>query len=116
MVRTLCGSQHIPQHWASQINDALPEPMGRSVNVHRPCLFPLTITDAQGKQTQRDPSERLMTPFEQLCSIEEIDTHLTDGQSLEALYEYAQAVTDTQAAEALQTARHTLFTAIFKQA
>ncbi len=116
VVRTLCGSQHIPQHWASQINDALLEPMYRSVNVHRPCLFPLTITDAQGKQIKRDPSERLMTPFEQLCAIEEIDTHLTDGQSLEALHEYAQAVTDTQAAEALQTARHTLFTAIFKQA
>ena len=56
-----------------------------------------------------------MTPFEKLCSIDKVEEHLKEGIRLQSLHDYANTMTDTQAAEALQTARQQLFARIFKQ-
>ena len=56
-----------------------------------------------------------MTPFEKLCAIDKVEEHLKEGVSLQSLHHYANAMTDTQAAKALQTAKQQLFAKIFKR-
>ena len=56
-----------------------------------------------------------MTPFEKLGSIDNVESYLKEGVSLQSLNDYAKAMTDIQAAEILQTAKQQLFAKIFKQ-
>lgn len=56
-----------------------------------------------------------MTPFEKLCAIDDIENYLEKGITVQSLHDYANAMTDTQAAQALQAARQQLFAKIFKQ-
>ena len=61
MVRKIFGYAHIPQHWASLINDFNRQYLNPYVNFHRPCLFPEIIIDSKGKQRKRYPYDSLMT-------------------------------------------------------
>ena len=115
VIRKLLGYSHIPQRWATEINDMLLEPIYRYLNFHRPCFFPTVYIDSKGKQRKKYKYENLMTPFEKLCSIKHVETYLKEGVSLQALQQYANAVTDTEAAAALQTARQQLFNKVFKE-
>lgn len=104
-----------PQHGAKEINQVLLEPMYRYLNFHRPCFFPTIVIDSKGKQKKKYEYKNLMTPFEKLSSIDNIEAHLKEGVTLQSLHDYANAMTDTQAAKALPTAKQQLFARIFKQ-
>ena len=69
VVRKICGHGHIPQRWASLINDFNRQHLNPYINYHRPCLFPVIITDSKGKQRKRYPYQSLMTPYEKLKSL-----------------------------------------------
>ena len=69
VVRKIFGHGHIPQRWASLINDFNRQHLNPYINYHRPCLFPVIITDSKGKQRKRYPYQSLMTPYEKLKSL-----------------------------------------------
>ena len=116
VIRKHFGYAHIPQHWATTMNETLGEPLYRYQNFHRPCFFPRVITDDKGKQRKVYPYENLMTPFEKLLSIDNVDQYLKENITLNALQQYAQAKTDTEAARELKQAKQGLFDRIAKEA
>jgi transposase InsO family protein len=115
VIRKHFGYNHIPQHWASDINKTLQEPLYRYQNFHRPCFFPITITDSKGKQKKKYLYENLMTPFEKLISLENVEQYFNEGVTLEELSTYASAKSDAQAAKELRNSKQALFAKIFKQ-
>ena len=115
VVRKLLGHAHIPQRWASLLNAFHRRHLNPYVNYHRPCLFPVTLTDKAGKQRKRYPYESLMTPYEKLKSIADAKTYLKPGLSFAILDEVAYRISDNAAADALQQARRKLFTTIYEQ-
>jgi transposase InsO family protein len=115
VIRKHFGYEHIPQHWASEINEALSEPLYRYQNFHRPCFFPSTIIDDKGKQRKTYPYKNLMTPIEKLLSIDNVEQHLKEGVTILVLQQYAQAKTDTEAAHELKQAKRNLFERIFQK-
>ena len=91
------------------------EALNKSINYHRPCLFPETVTDKTGKKRKRYPYESLMTPYEKLKSLDEARTYLKPGVSFDILDKVAYRTSDSAAADALQQARRALFTTIHEQ-
>ena len=85
VVRKLLGHAHIPQRWASLLNDFHRRHLNPYVNYHRPCLFPVTITDKAGKQRKRYPYESLMTPYEKLKSIPDAKTYCLGSETCETV-------------------------------
>lgn len=114
VIRKHFGYSHIPQHWASQINTSLQEPLYRYQNFHRPCFFAQTVIDSKGKKKKTYPYDKLMTPYESLIAIPEVEQHLKENVHLADLEAYAKAMTDNQAAQDLQKAKQKLFANIFK--
>ncbi|MCP4406288.1 MAG: transposase family protein, partial [Gammaproteobacteria bacterium] len=49
IVRKHLDYHHIPQKWAPLINDFHQNYLNPYINYHRPCFFPITITDSKGK-------------------------------------------------------------------
>jgi transposase InsO family protein len=109
IVRKHLGYAHIPQHFASQINAFLSEYLNPYVNFHRPCFFPETITDAKGRQRKRYRFETMMTPFEKFKSLPRPEQYLKPGITLKQLDATATAMSDNQAAEQMNQAKHRLF-------
>ena len=52
----------IPQQWANAVNALCRDFLNPYLNFHRPCLFPESVTDAQGKTRKRYPLDGVMTP------------------------------------------------------
>jgi len=115
VVRKVFGYTHIPQKWAPEINKFNRTYLNPYLNYHRPCFFPETITNAKGKQQKVYPYKNVMTPFEKLKSLPKVDEYLKPEISLDILDEYALKMSDNEAADYLQKARHKLFCLIFKQ-
>ena len=112
VVRKIFGHGHIPQRWASLINDFNRQHLNPYINYHRPCLFPVIITDSKGKQRKRYPYQSLMTPYEKLKSLPDADQYLKPGITLDAI---AYRQSDNEAADELQKARRQLFKTIHER-
>lgn len=115
VVRKLFGYTHIPQRWAAEINAFNRQHLDPYLNFHRPCFFPIIVTDAKGKQRKRYPYDALMTPYEKLKSLPDAATALQPGMSFEILDAVAHAMSDNQAADQLQQARRELFNKIHER-
>ena len=115
VVRKIFGYGHIPSRFAQQIHLFNQEILNPYVNYHRPCFFPETHTDAQGRQRKRYRYETMMTPYEKLKSLPGAETYLKPGLSFAILDQVAYAISDNQAADRLQKARHKLFHTIREQ-
>lgn len=115
VVRKLLGHAHIPRRWAGPLNEFHRRHLNPYVNYHRPCLFPVTITDKKGRQRKRYPYASLMTPYEKLKSLDDAQTYLKPDLSFAILDRIAYQVSDNAAADALQQARRELFTTIHEQ-
>ena len=98
-VRKRIKHAHIPQRWASLLNDFHRQHINPYVNYHRPCLFPVTVTDKTGKQRKRYPYESLMTLYEKLKSLPDVKTYLKPGVSFDRLDIIAYWISDNAAAE-----------------
>jgi len=107
VVRKHLGSAHIPQQCAEQVNAFCPHHLNPYVNVHRPCFFPETITDAKGKERKRDHDRDMKTPYEQLKSLPDVRQSLTLGMTVKQWDVIASSIRDTAAAMALDHARST---------
>jgi len=112
VIRKVLGYHHIPQKWASLINEFNQSYLNPHINYHRPCFFPETVTDSKGKQKKTYPYKAMMTPYDKLKSLPDAENYLKDGVSFEIMNKIAYAMTDNQSAEKLQKARQLLFKTI----
>jgi len=112
VIRKVLGYHHIPQKWASLINEFNQSYLNPHINYHRPCFFPETVTDSKGKQKKTYPYKAMMTPYDKLKSLPDAENYLKDGISFEIMNKIAYSMTDNQSAEKLQKARQLLFKTI----
>ena len=115
VIRKQFGHGHIPQHYATQMNEFNRRYLNPHINYHRPCLYPETITDATGKQRKTYPYKNMMTPYEKLKSLPNSEQCLKPTLSFAILDKVAYEITDNQSAERLQKARKQLFKTINEQ-
>ena len=112
IVRKHFGYQHIPQHFAAQVNTFCQDFLNPYVNFHRPCFFAETLTDPKGKIRKRYLQKNMMTPYEKLKSLPKAKDFLQPDISLTQLDLIATATSDNEAARRLNEARTKLFQSI----
>ena len=108
IVRKHLGYPHIPQKWAPLINRLYRDHLNPYVNYHRPCFFPVVVTDPKGKQKK-------YYPYEQLKSLSKLETFLKAGITFKQLDEIAFTISDNEAAKQLKQAKQQLFNTITEQ-
>jgi hypothetical protein len=59
-VRKPLGYSHIPQRFATVVNEFCRSHLNSYINFHRPCLFAEIITDAKGRQRKRYPYKLIL--------------------------------------------------------
>ena len=109
VVRKHLGYGHVPGRFADAVNDFTFNVLSPYLNFHRPCFFPQTFIDDQGRQRKRYPYAALMTPYEKLRSLPSLDHFLKPGITLETLNALALKTSDNDAARHLNQARDKLF-------
>jgi transposase InsO family protein len=114
VVRKHLGYAHIAQRWAPTLNVFHREHFNPYINFHRPCFFPRLVTDAKGRERRHYPYEAMMTPYDKLKSLPNAAHHLKPGVTFEHLDALAHRISDNDAAEQLQRAKHLLFKTIFE--
>jgi hypothetical protein len=115
VVRKHMGYSHIPQQFAKPINAFYLETFNPWLNLHRPCLFATSVTNAKGKIVKRYRHEDVKTPLECLAqlSLNNLAT-FKPGISLAALQLQASSQTDLAAAQTMQRAKRKLFAGFTK--
>ena len=114
IVRKHLGYGHIPGRFAARVNAFTLDVLSPYVNFHRPCFFPRTTIDAKGRQRRLYRYEDMMTPFDKLTSLPDVETMLKPGRRLATLQAQAHAISDSAAAHALNRAKAALFEEILK--
>jgi transposase InsO family protein len=109
IIRKHLGYAHIPQHFAQEVNAFVRQYLNPYVNLHRPCLFAQSHTDAKGKTTKRYPQGLVATPLEKLVCLTPAQQNLKLGVSLQQLQDQAAQHSDSEAAQQLHQARTKLF-------
>ena len=109
MVRKAFGYSHIPQRFAAHINVFCRDHLNPYVNLHRPCLFAKEVIDAKGKIRKTYPLEMVQTPLDKLASLPGVDAYLRQCITITQLQLQAKALSDLDAANALNVARLKLF-------
>lgn len=108
-VRKHLGYEHIPGHFAQEVNAFTVNVLSPYLNFHRPCFFPEEIIDTKGKRKKRYPYANLMTPYDKLKSLPEAGRYLKPGITLKQLDDIAMQCSDNEAARRLNKAREELF-------
>ncbi len=112
VVRKHLGYSHIPGHFATQVNTFTQCLLSPYLNFHRPCFFPTEVIDAKGRIRKRYRYEDMMTPYEKLKSLPNTSQYLKPGVTFGQLDAIAYAISDNEAAQALNEARAQLFRSI----
>lgn len=112
-VRKILGYCHIPQRFASLVNEFNQQHLVPYLNFHRPCFFSHTIIDDKGKQRKKYHYEDMMTPYDKLKSLDNAEQYLKEGVSFKQLDAMANTISDNEAARQWQAARTQLFNTIF---
>jgi hypothetical protein len=103
---------HIKQKWAPEINTFYKKYLNPYINYHRPCFFPETKIDSKGKEKKIYPYNAMMTPYEKLKSLPNVETFLKPGVTIGVLDKLAAEKTDLEAARLLYEKRSALFSKI----
>ena len=109
VVRKQLGYVHIPQVYASAINQYHRDFLNIYVNFHRPCFFAVSVVDHRGKVKKTYPYHEVMTPYEKLKSLPGVQSYLHPGVTLEKLDDIANEMSDNEFAERMVEARSNLF-------
>jgi transposase InsO family protein len=115
IIRKHLGYSHIRQHLAPLVNQFHHDYLNPYINYHRPCFFPVTKTNAKGKQVKTYPYESMMTPYEKFRSLHESGQYLKPGITLKQLDAIAFSINDNEAARQLKEAKQQLFKTISEQ-
>ena len=115
VVRKHMGYSPIPQQFAKPINTFYQETFNPWLNLHRPCLFATSVTNAKGKIVKRYRHEDVKTPLECLAQLSANNlATFKPGISLAALQALAQSQTDLVVAQTMQRAKIELFASFAK--
>jgi transposase InsO family protein len=115
VIRKHFGYSHIPQPFAEPVNELCQTYLMPYLNFHRPCFFPTTEIDAQGKAVKHYRYADMMTPYEKLKSLPGRDSFLKPGITFAQLDKDSMAMTDNEAAALFTSQRNKIFKQIFKQ-
>jgi len=85
------------------------------LNFHRPCAFATSIVDHKGKIKKIYPLKNYKTPYDKFKSLPHCRQYLKKGSSIQQLDRIANAHTDNQMAQIVQTHRKELFAKIFQK-
>jgi transposase InsO family protein len=114
VVRKHLGYAHIPSRFASEVNVFSQQLLSPYLNFHRPCFFPVEVTDSKGRIRKHYPYEQMMTPYDKLKSLPSASEYLKPSITFEQLDAIAYAISDNDAAHRLNQARAKLFRFIYK--
>nr|VFJ47771.1 MAG: Integrase core domain-containing protein [Candidatus Kentron sp. FW]VFJ62302.1 MAG: Integrase core domain-containing protein [Candidatus Kentron sp. FW] len=109
VVRKHLGYAHIPSRFATKANFFTQQVLSPYLNFHRPCFFPIEVTDAKGRIRKRYPYDRIMTPYDKLKSLPDAEHHLKPNTTFQQLDAIAYSISDNDAALHLSQARAELF-------
>jgi len=109
VVRKQLGYVHIPQPYATTINQYHRDFLNVYVNFHRPCFFAVSVVDHRGKVKKTYPYDEVMTPYDKLKSLPEAESYLQPGVTLQQLDDIANQMSDNEFAERMVKARSNLF-------
>ena len=112
VVRRYLGHEHIPRHFAPQVDAFAREHLSPYLNYHRPCLFASEREGANGRIRRVYRARDVRTPYDKLRSLPGARTHLKPGVTFADLDSEAHAISDLQGARALDAARNRLFQTI----
>ena len=112
VIRKQLGHGHIPSRCAAQVNAFTQQVLSPYLNFHRPCFFPTEEVDARGRVRKRYRDADIMTPYEKLKSLPNAAACLKPGTTFVKLDAAAFAMSDNEAAQALDEARTRLFRSI----
>ncbi|MCY3705998.1 MAG: integrase [Gammaproteobacteria bacterium] len=112
VVRRFLGHDHIPQRFAPRVDAFAQEHLSPYLNYHRPCLFATEHEGANGRIRRVYRAADVQTPYDKLRSLPGADACLRPGVSFPELDAQARAVSDLQAARALNAERARLFRTI----
>lgn len=112
IIRKHMSYHHIPQPYASRINQFYREHLIPYLNFHRPCAFPKVEILPNGKKRITYPPENYRTPYEKLKSLPNWQQYLRPGITPAMLDAQAKAKTPNQAARGMQEAKMKLFDVI----
>ena len=115
IVRKHWGYSHIQQRWAPLVDPFHRAYLNLCINDHRPCFFPVTKTNAKGKQVKTYPYQAMMIPFEKFKSLDDTHQYLKPGITMEELDAIALSINDNEAAQQLKEAKQPLFKTIAEQ-
>jgi transposase InsO family protein len=117
VVRKFFGYSHIPQRFASRINEFCRLHLNPYLNLHRPCLFAAETPDPAkpGRIRKTYPHNLVQTPLEKLASLPNVAEFLKPNTPLHALLQRAHSCTDLQAAADLNAQRMLLFESFKKR-
>ena len=115
VIRRQFGYGHIPKLFARECNAFARDVLNPYLNFHRPCLFPTEVVDQNGRRRKRYRYQDVMTPFEKLKSLPNVERYLRPSVAIAALEEEARAMSDLDAARAVNRARAKLFKLIHRE-
>lgn len=105
VIRKLIGYGHIAGQHAEALQKFYREHLNPYLNFHRPCGFATLSWDQRGKRQRQYKAEDYRTPFEKLQSLPEAERSLRPGVSLPELEKRALAISDTECAVRMNTAK-----------
>ncbi len=108
VVRKQLGYVHIPQVYATAINQYHRDFLNVYINFHRPCFFSISVIDHRGKVKKTYPYQEVMTPYERLKSLPEAQSYLQPDVTMEKLSDIAHQMSDNAFAERMVKARSNL--------
>jgi hypothetical protein len=115
VIRKWFGYSFIDSSNASRLNTFYFSSFNRYLNFHRPCAFATDVIDAKGKIKKIYRLKDYKTPYEKLKSLPTKKQNLKKGESFQKLDSFANAYTDNQMAQIVQSQRKDLFAKIFQK-
>jgi transposase InsO family protein len=107
VIRKHIGYGYIDATQAERLHQFYFQHFNPYLNFHRPCAQPELYSDEKGRTRRR--YRQYQTPWESLQQIPSLTRYLREGISLAILQRMAQALSDTEAAQRMQQAKHKLF-------
>jgi len=109
VVRKQLGYVHIPQVYATAIDQYHRDFLNVYINFHRPCFFAVSVVGHKGKAKKTYPYQEVMTPYEKLKSLPRVESYFQPGVTMETLSDIANQMSDNAFAERMVKARSNLF-------
>jgi transposase InsO family protein len=112
VIRKHMGYAYIPQKHAEKINIFYKTYMNPYLNFHRPCAFPEDVPDKKKKGKIKKQYKIYLTPFERLKTHPTASKFLKNNVTLQLLQQFADQMSDTEAAKDMQKAKKELLKSV----